>query len=180
MDWAMEQVSECLSRVYAEMQEQTRRFAREMCANGDCSVSPAGVHYVTEDRIDAFGHCYMGCRGTQRCGAEETEFWGENREIVVETASIMTLGLVDHNSFDEDLFNQRLGRQLALRSPGTDSYQLCYRAVLLGSVKLHNQTGSGRAGFMRVYNCADITIEGRHYPAGLEVLPAEYISRVIP
>lgn len=177
-DGAFADAVDCLNAVVADMYEQTRRYLREASANGHCQVSHAGVRYISEDRADAFGHCYMGCRGSQRCGAAATQILGEGREVYREELALV--GFEEHNSFHEDFFNQMFGRELARQNPGGNAYRLSYLAVTNGALRLHGHNTSEDPRRIRVYNCADITLDGHEYRAGWRLMPVPYISRLLP
>ena len=170
----------CLNGVYAEMVKQTLRYLREASENGDYQTSHVGVRYITEDRMDAFGHCYMGCAGAQQCGAEATQILGEGYEVYREMTAGLILGPTGHNSFHEDFYNQWFGRELARVNPAGNAYQLCYRAVVSGALRLHGRNTSEDPRLIRVHNCADITLDGHEYLAGRRLMPVEYISRLLP
>lgn len=170
----------CLMRVSDQMERQTWRYLREASRNGDYQTSPAGVRYITEDRVDAFGHCYMGCEGTKRCGLEPTCFLGESREVFRETMKIMTLGIWGHNSFEEDVFNQAFGRRIAQMNPGLDCYQMSYRAVVRGVLKLHGHNSSDHPDLTtRIYNCAEITLDDHEYSEGWHMMPWRYVTNLV-
>jgi len=73
---------------------------------------------------DAFGHCWMACEGSRRCGTFATAELGIARELGREY-----LYGGPHDSFKQDTANQATGRDLS-HSPGR-CYTLCdaaYRA----------------------------------------------------
>lgn len=153
----------CLNRVADIMVHQTRRYLRTAADDGNYETSNRGLQFITEDRADAFGHCYMGCKGTRTCGESATLILGEGREHFVE---LLRFTGRQHNSYSEDLFNQRLGRELALRNPSAHCFDLCYRATVNGLVKLHGHSSSTDINDVTVYVCSDITIEGHEYLHG--------------
>jgi len=158
----------CLNRVADTMIEQTWRYLRKATDDGNFETSNRGLQFITEDRADAFGHCYMGCKGTRTCGETATLILGEGREHFVE---ILRFAGRQHNSYAEDLFNQRLGRELALRNPSAYCFDICYRATTMGLVQLHGHSSSTDINEVTVYVCSDITIEGNEYLRGWRHVP---------
>jgi len=110
-----------------------------------CGRSATG--YLHSREWDAFGHCWIGCEGTRRCGETPTALLGAGREISRE------LGFGGpHDSFRQDIFNQATGRRLAYAA-GT-CYGLCDSA--------HN---SGRLDLTApVRKCADCATSGSEGP----------------
>lgn len=168
----------CLMGVIDEMERQTSRYLRVAAREGDYLTSPAGLQYIPEDHADAFGHCYMGCQGTKRCGEEMTAFLGSGHETFREAMRHITLGIWGHNSYAEDTFNQAHGRSLAQANPGRDCFDLCYHAVVSGALRFHGHNTSEDPNRVRLYNCSDITFDGREYPQGWRLVPREYVSRL--
>jgi hypothetical protein len=167
----------CLMSLEDEMGEKTRQFLREASQQGHFLTSPAGVHYLPEDRADAFGHSYIACQGTRRCGVDITEQLGNGREAFRELMAYATLGIWGHNSFTEDVQNQAIGRRLGALA-GQDCYSLCFRAAINGLLKFHGQDTAGQYDLIRVYVSEAITLDGHTYEAGWRVMPRRYFSNL--
>ena len=89
----------CLSPLGQPMIENTRDvFLPWYYANSGDKPVPARVW-------DAFGHCWIGCAGTKKCGATATAIAGKSREFYREF-----IGGGPHNSYQQDTKNQTLGR----------------------------------------------------------------------
>jgi hypothetical protein len=92
-----------------------------------CARSVTG--YLHSREWDAFGHCWIGCEGTRRCGETPTAILGTGHEISRE------LGFGGpHDSFRQDIRNQSIGRRLAFSS-GT-CFNLCDTARSSGNLDL--------------------------------------------
>ena len=161
----------CLQRVVEIMKEQTRRYIRTAYRDGHYQTSNRRLQFLSEDRIDAFGHCYMGCKGSRTCGDFSTFILGEGRENAREFTRIFAIG---HNSYHEDLFNQRLGRELNRRSPSAHCFDLCYRAVVDGRVRLHGHSNTSDINSIHLWNLSVITIEEHEYVRGWQTVPRIY------
>lgn len=74
---------------------------------------------------DAFGHCWIACASTQRCGAFTANLAGSAREWYREN-----IDSEPHDSYRQDLNNQRLGRGFG--SSGEDCSIACQNAALPG------------------------------------------------
>ena len=94
---------------------------------------------------DAFGHCWIGCEGSRACGNTPTNIAGTGREYYREFQRLT--GSRPHDSFTQDLANQRLGRDLSYTA-GT-CYALCDNAH---STRALNLT----APQATCINCSDI------------------------
>jgi hypothetical protein len=147
------------------------------CREGNYLTSLAGVRYIPEDRADAFGHCWIGCQGAKNCGQDTTRTYGEVYEMLREAMSLITLGFWGHNSYEEDTFNQRHGRELARNNPDGDCSRLCYQAVVSGALRFHGHHTGENPVRPRVYNCSDITIDGQEYRQGWRTIPLEQLER---
>ena len=167
----------CLYLLIDEMARQTRWYLRTACSDGNYLTSLSGVRYIPEDRADAFGHCWIACQGTKTCGEEPTRILGESYEIFREVMRRLTLGIWGHNSYEEDIFNQRHGRELARNNPDGDCSSLCYQAVVSGALRFHGHNTSDDSARPRVYNCSDITINGHTYRQGWRTIPLEHLER---
>ena len=170
-------VVRCLRSLEGEMIAQTRWYIETACSGGHYLTSHMGVRYIPEDRADAFGHCWIACQGSKRCGSYGTEFFGVGREFVIEARSYA--GGRAHNSFEEDIFNQAIGRELARRYPATNCSQLCYMALVNGTLHFHGRSTLSDSSRARVYNCMDITIEGHEYRQGWRIISNQYL-RLLP
>lgn len=127
--------------------------------------------------MDAFGHCWIACQGTHACGEEATQQFGEGHEVLREFERTLSLGLIEHNSLEEDIFNQAYGRLLGRNNPDGDCANLCYQAVNGRALRFHLGSSSGDSARPRVYNCSDITLGGHLYPQGWRSIPMEYLER---
>lgn len=164
----------CLSSLFDEMSTRTEECMQAAARDGNYLTALSGIKYIPEDRSDAFGHCWIGCRGTQHCGERVTAFYGENYENWREIQSF--IGYRDHNSYEEDIFNQRAGRQLARANPTGDAFALAYQALVAGQLHFHGHNTGGDRG-ARIYVCEDIVIEGHRYEAGWRIVPWEILER---
>jgi hypothetical protein len=116
----------CLQRLFGPM--HTITFDRWIPAA--CRRSTTG--YLHSREWDAFGHCWIGCEGTRRCGGSPTATLGTLRELQREIEA--RTGGNPHDSFSQDMNNQALGRELAF-SGGT-CYALCDGAHRTGALDL--------------------------------------------
>ncbi|SIN73009.1 hypothetical protein [Chitinophaga niabensis] len=166
----------CLRGLFAEMSTRTWDYLHAAARDGNYLTTLSGLKYIPEDRSDAFGHCWIGCRGTQECGEEATAFYGEAYENAREVMRYVTLGIHDHNSYAEDVYNQRMGRQLAHDNPSGDAFALTYQALVAGQLHFHgHNTGNERGP--RVYVCEDIRLGGQLYEVGWRIVPNEFMER---
>lgn len=78
---------------------------------------------------DAFGHCWVACAGTERCGATGTAIAGKSREFYREF-----IGGGPHDSYQQDTNNQTIGRGFG--SQGLDCYTACDSAIRGGRLDL--------------------------------------------
>ncbi|MGO4700720.1 eCIS core domain-containing protein [Dyella sp. 2RAB6] len=74
---------------------------------------------------DAFGHCWIACASTKRCGAFTARLAGSSREFYREY-----IDSSPHDSYAQDINNQRLGRGFG--SNGDDCTTACRNAALPG------------------------------------------------
>ncbi len=166
----------CLSNLFDEMSTRTWDYLHAAARDGNYLTARSGLKYIPEDRTDAFGHCWIGCRGAQECGEEATAFYGEAYENTREVLRYITLGGYDHNSYEEDVFNQRMGRQLAHDNPDGDAFDLSYQALVAGRLHYHGHNTGGERG-TRIYVCEDIRLEGHLYEVGWRIVPYELLER---
>jgi|GEM_PF-6302161 len=167
----------CLNSLIDEMSRQTRWYLRTACSDGNYLTSLSGLRYIPEDRADAFGHCWIACQGAKTCGEEATRAFGESREIFREVMKYLTFGVWGHNSYEEDTFNQRHGRELARNNPDGDCSSLCYQAILSDALRFHGHHTGNDPARPRVYNCSDIIINGNEYRQGWRNIPLEHLWR---
>lgn len=167
----------CLRGLFDEMGRQTWWYLRTACRDGNYLTSRAGVRYIPEDRADAFGHCWIGCQGAMTCGQDATRAFGEAYEAFREAMRILTLGFWGHNSYEEDRFNQRHGRELARNNPDGDCSSLCYQAIVSDALRFHGHSTSDDSSRPKVYNCSDITLNGQLYARGWKNIPFEHLER---
>jgi len=91
----------CLDEVIEESKDVTYNFWKEtLCKDAESMPDPkvANIFY------DAFGHCWIACTGSRRCGKGWTKFggwWHEN------------ISKGPHESRKQDLANQKLGIKLS-------------------------------------------------------------------
>jgi hypothetical protein len=166
----------CLSGLFDEMSTKTWDYLHAAARDGNYLTALSGLKYIPEDRSDAFGHCWIGCRGTQECGEEATAFYGESYENVREALRYITLGIYGHNSYDADVFNQRMGRQLAHDNPDGDAFDLTYQALVARRLNFHGHSTGDERG-PRVYVCEDIWLGGHLYEVGWRIVPNEFMER---
>lgn len=87
---------------------------------------------------DSFGHCWIGCEASRRCGRGAAAVVGTGREFTREAQRV--LGIRPHDSFRQDLANQRKGRALSFVA-GT-CYHLCDDAYRTGGLDLSAPEGT--------------------------------------
>jgi hypothetical protein len=167
----------CLESLFDEMSSQTQWYLTTACRDGNYLTSRSGVRYIPEDRADAFGHCWIGCQGAKTCGEGVTRILGGAHEVFREAMSYLSLGFWGHNSYDEDTFNQRYGRELARNNPEGDCSRLCYQALLSGALRFHGHHTGDDPARPRVYLCSAITIRGHEYHQGWRTIPLEDLAR---
>ncbi len=143
----------CLRNVIDGMYPYTRRFIRSYCER---TGNPVPNNYS-----DAFGHCWVACAGSRRCGRINTAILGTMREIWRE------LDQDPHDSFSQDRHNQGQGRELSGQE-GT-CFELCDRAVREGELDLSAQT----------LHCLDCSTheETDQCGPGIEVVPRGHPMR---
>ncbi|HXI70003.1 MAG TPA: DUF4157 domain-containing protein [Verrucomicrobiae bacterium] len=78
---------------------------------------------------DAFGHCWIGCASTQRCGSVTAAIAGKSREFWREY-----IDSDPHDSYTQDTANQTIGRGFG--SGGGDCTTSCRNAALSGALDL--------------------------------------------
>jgi len=72
---------------------------------------------------DAFGHCFVACAATQRCGSTTTAIAGQGRELYREY-----IDAAPHDSYTQDTNNQALGRRFGRQ--GVNCTEACRNASL--------------------------------------------------
>ena len=128
VEWALRglHAGYCLSVLEAPMVDLTfHHWIPDVCGRR----APGVLH---SREWDAFGHCWIGCEGTRKCGRSVTAAVGTVREYYREAERI--LGVHPHDSFTQDRANQALGRTLAF-TPGR-CYTLCDAAHRGGTLDL--------------------------------------------
>jgi hypothetical protein len=120
--WAMD----CLSPLQAPMlSETTTRFLPKYYADTKKPVP---------NRVwDAFGHCWIGCAGTEKCGSTTTAIAGKAHELWREYAPAW-LGNPPHDSYEQDTNNQATGR--AFGEKKVDCFTACDNAARTGGLDL--------------------------------------------
>jgi hypothetical protein len=84
---------------------------------------------------DSFGHCWIGCEGTKKCGASATAVMGQSHELIRE------LGFGGpHDSYRQDTNNQAHGREFGAK--GVDCFVACDAAVRTGVLDLSAPEGT--------------------------------------
>jgi hypothetical protein len=129
----------CLKPLFPQMRRTTRAFNRNFCRTLPRRETSIRLRYsgrsmaprsegttitltgVPNNYYDAFGHCWIACEGSRRCGRATTARLGTARELYRE------LDQDPHDSFRQDINNQGYGRELS-EEEGTCSV-LCERAV---------------------------------------------------
>src|SRR6266496_250915 len=114
----------CLEKVFAPMRDLTfNHWIPDTCT----ARGGAGALHARD--WDAFGHCWVACEGSRRCGNAATRDLGFLREVSRE------LGFGGpHDSFRQDVANQAAGRELAYSSGRC--YTLCDTAYCSGGLDL--------------------------------------------
>jgi hypothetical protein len=84
---------------------------------------------------DAFGHCWIGCAGTEKCGATATAIAGKSREFYREY-----IGGGPHDSYEQDTHNQTTGRGFG--DEKLDCFDACDNAVRTGGLDLSAPDGT--------------------------------------
>lgn len=166
----------CLQELMPEMSTKTWDYLHTATRDGNYLTTLSGLKYIQEDHYDAFGHCWIACRGTQVCGESATAFYGEGREVAREVQRYLSLGYYEHNSYEEDVHNQRVGRELAHNTPAGDAFDMSYQALLTGRLLFHGHSSGNETG-PKVYVCEDITLGGRLYARGKHIVPWEFLER---
>ena len=89
-----------------------------------------------EAMYDAWGHCYIAACLTR--GVPEVDTWalGTFYEVLHEVFAQVSLGVIGHNSLDQDLYNQAVGREIGLHQPDGDLYEICFDAMMRGRLNL--------------------------------------------
>ena len=113
----------CLLQVDQPMRTLTRQWMSATCA-GRGNVGPLHAR-----DWDAFGHCWVACEGSRRCGNFAAAEIGTARELLREAGYGGP-----HDSFRQDVANQATGRELAF-TPGR-CYTLCDDAYRAGGLDL--------------------------------------------
>jgi hypothetical protein len=85
---------------------------------------------------DAWGHCYIAACMTRQVPEVVTWSLGTFYEVLHELLSQLSLGLIEHNSLSQDLYNQAVGREIGLHHPSGDLYEICFEAMLRGRLDL--------------------------------------------
>jgi hypothetical protein len=99
------QAGVCLSNLEQPMIDLTfNRWIPSVCRR-----TASGTLHSRE--WDAFGHCWIGCEGSRRCGSIPTALTGTVREFSRELQRVLKIR--PHDSFRQDRANQALGRSLA-------------------------------------------------------------------
>lgn len=80
---------------------------------------------------DAFGHCWIACASTQRCGAFTANLAGSAREFYREY-----IDSDPHDSYKQDLNNQKFGRDIAKFLPSYSNCATGCRNAALGGLDL--------------------------------------------
>jgi len=114
---------ECFDGVINDMYSYTRRYARRYCER---TGNP-----IPNNRYDAFGHCWIACAASRRCGRTATAILGTAREIWRE------LDQDPHDSYSQDTGNQSHGRRLSTEE-GT-CFELCESAARADELDLTAQ-----------------------------------------
>jgi hypothetical protein len=114
----------CLKQVFPPMKDLTfNHWIPDTCT----ARGGAGALHARD--WDAFGHCWVACEGSRRCGNAATRDLGFLREVSRE------LGFGGpHDSFRQDVANQATGRELAYSSGRC--YTLCDTAYRTGGFDL--------------------------------------------
>ncbi len=114
----------CLEQVFPPMHDLTfNHWIPDTCT----ARGGAGALHARD--WDAFGHCWVACEGSRRCGNAATRDLGFLREVSRE------LGFGGpHDSFRQDVANQATGRELAYSSGRC--YTLCDTAYRSGGLDL--------------------------------------------
>jgi hypothetical protein len=159
-----------------EMSQQTYLYLERGCNDHNSRISQTGIEFISEDHADAFGHCWIGCEGTKRCGFVTTAIMGGLHEMFRDVQDIV--GYAEHNSYDEDLFNQAFGEIIANDNPDVNCFNSCYQATAENILHFHGYNSARTPGNSRVYNCSDITVDGNFYGGPhYRIIPNEYLER---
>jgi len=116
----------CLSQLEQPMIDITfNRWIADACGR-------KAYHLMHSREWDAFGHCWIGCEGSRKCGTGATRVAGTIREFYREAQRILKTR--PHDSYTQDVANQAVGRALAYTA-GT-CYSLCDTAHSGGTLDL--------------------------------------------
>jgi len=86
--------------------------------------------------FDAWGHCYLGASWTRDVGERATWGLGTAWELLHEVCVNLSLNLLPHDSFSQDMFNQAVGRSIGSAHRTGDLYRLTFDAMLAGRLDL--------------------------------------------
>ena len=112
---------QCLDPLRESMNIETNKFRSKLLLD-----TGRPVHNRS---WDSFGHCWIGCAGTKKCGRTATLIMGQGRELLRE------LGWKGgHDSYRQDTNNEAHGRDFGGR--GDDCSVACDNAVRSGALDL--------------------------------------------
>ncbi len=97
-----------------------------------------GAPFLPNRTWDSFGHCWIGCEASRKCGTDVAALAGGSRELYRELQRI--LGIRPHDSFKQDIGNQKKGRRLSFTA-GT-CYTLCDESYRTGGLDLSAPEGT--------------------------------------
>lgn len=86
--------------------------------------------------FDAWGHAFLGAAATRDTGEPSAWLLGGGNEVLHEGLSWVTLGVLGHDSFQQDTYNQAVGRSIGTTHPTGDLGQLCFAAMVDGRLDL--------------------------------------------
>jgi hypothetical protein len=98
----------CLEGLFPAMRSETF----ETWIPVACARTKSGILHSRE--WDAFGHCWIACEGTRKCGGPQTWVLGLGRELSREWES--RTGGKHHDSLSQDISNQLIGRVASIQA----------------------------------------------------------------
>jgi hypothetical protein len=125
----------CAGSSYREAFRDTDAFYRDFQA---ITGRPA-----RQEEWDEWGHEYVACRTTERCGSQFAHVGGDSVEFLHELGR--AAGLAQHDSFPEDVYAETLGRRRG-EQQGID----CYLATLSDAAHGQLRLPSDRHHFERL------------------------------
>jgi len=115
-------------------------FAAGLAYQGQfkAEVQAARSRPVWRSEWDAWGHAVIGAYTT--AAGSEGEAWAYGSTVEAAREGLRFIGVMEHDSYDTDTYNQAVGRDIAIRHGGEDLIVACTQAYLSGRLMV----GPGR------------------------------------